>query len=45
MTTATLPFNFLEKFMINTVKAPAGDFRDWKAIDSWAAEIAKAVKD
>jgi menaquinone-dependent protoporphyrinogen oxidase len=35
--------NFLEKWMINNVKAPVGDFRDWDAITAWAASIAEAI--
>jgi len=37
--------NFLEKFMLKNVKAPAGDFRDWEAITAWAASIAAALKE
>jgi menaquinone-dependent protoporphyrinogen oxidase len=36
--------NFLEKKLIENVKAPIGDFRDWDAISAWAAGIAEAVK-
>ena len=36
--------NFLEKFMLKQVKAPAGDFRDWEAVTSWATAIADALK-
>ncbi len=36
--------NFIEKWMINNVKAPLGDFRDWKAITSWATNIADVLK-
>jgi menaquinone-dependent protoporphyrinogen oxidase len=32
--------NFIEKWMLNNVKAPVGDFRDWEAIDAWATAIA-----
>ena len=32
--------NALEKFAIKNVKSPVGDFRDWDAIASWAANIA-----
>ena len=32
--------NALEKFAIRNVKSPVGDFRDWDAIASWAANIA-----
>lgn len=35
--------NFVERFMINAVKAPTGDFRDWEAIDAWAKEIAASL--
>jgi len=37
--------NFLEKSMINTVKSPVGDFRDWGAITSWATAIAVELKE
>jgi len=36
--------NPIEKWAINNVKAPFGDFRDWEAITSWAAAIADALK-
>jgi menaquinone-dependent protoporphyrinogen oxidase len=36
--------NFLERFMINRVKAAGGDFRKWDRIDEWAAGIAKTLK-
>lgn len=36
--------NFIEKWMIKNVKAPIGDFRDWKVITSWAAAIADELK-
>jgi menaquinone-dependent protoporphyrinogen oxidase len=32
--------NLIEKKMIEMVKAPVGDFRDWDAIAAWAAKIA-----
>jgi menaquinone-dependent protoporphyrinogen oxidase len=35
--------NFIEKWMMNKVKAPLGDFRDWEAISSWAASIANVL--
>ena len=35
--------NPIEKWMIKNVKSPAGDFRDWEAITSWATEIADAL--
>ncbi len=31
--------NFIEKMMINKVKAPIGDFRNWEAITLWAEYI------
>lgn len=36
--------NWLEKWMMKTVKAPAGDFRDWDAIAAWAAAVAEALR-
>ncbi len=33
--------NWLEKWMLRNVKAPAGDFRDWTAIEAWGESIAK----
>jgi len=27
--------------MVKAVRAPEGDFRDWEAIDAWAASIAR----
>jgi menaquinone-dependent protoporphyrinogen oxidase len=32
--------NFIEKWMLNNVKSPVGDFRDWEAITAWATAIA-----
>jgi menaquinone-dependent protoporphyrinogen oxidase len=37
--------SFIERQMIKMVKAPAGDFRDWEAITSWATGIAGALKE
>lgn len=34
----------LEKWMINKVDAPTGDFRDWKSITEWAQGIANQLK-
>lgn len=34
----------IEKWMINRVKAPYGDFRNWEAITSWAEGIAAELK-
>jgi menaquinone-dependent protoporphyrinogen oxidase len=31
--------NPFEKWIINNVNAPEGDFRDWQAVDTWAAAI------
>jgi len=36
--------NPFERLIIRNVKAPAGDFRDWEAITSWAEDIAAALK-
>ena len=36
--------NFLERWMIKNVKAPAGDFRDWEAIEAWAEAIAAELQ-
>ena len=36
--------SFFERWIIKKVKAEAGDFRDWAAIEAWAAEIARALK-
>jgi menaquinone-dependent protoporphyrinogen oxidase len=32
-----------EKLIVKGIKAPVGDFRDWEAIDSWAAAIADTL--
>ena len=36
--------NFIEKGMLNNVKAPIGDFRDWNAITTWATSISDALR-
>ncbi len=36
--------NFIEKGMIQNIKSPVGDFRDWEAITAWAAAIAMDLK-
>jgi menaquinone-dependent protoporphyrinogen oxidase len=36
--------NFIEKWVINKVKSPVGDFRDWNAITKWATDIASTLK-
>jgi menaquinone-dependent protoporphyrinogen oxidase len=41
----TEKLGLIEKWMIKNVKAPAGDFRDWDAITSWAEAIADTVKE
>jgi menaquinone-dependent protoporphyrinogen oxidase len=33
--------SFAERMMVKAVRAPAGDFRDWQAIEDWAASIAR----
>lgn len=33
-----------EKLIVKAVKAPYGDFRDWKTIEAWANEIAAALE-
>jgi menaquinone-dependent protoporphyrinogen oxidase len=37
--------SFPEKLIVKGIKAPVGDFRDWDAITSWAADIADALKE
>jgi menaquinone-dependent protoporphyrinogen IX oxidase len=39
----TAKLNFIERFMIKNVKAPAGSYRDWDAITAWATGIAEAL--
>jgi menaquinone-dependent protoporphyrinogen oxidase len=41
----TKKLNLIEKWMLKNVKAPAGDFRDWDAITSWATAIADVLKE
>jgi menaquinone-dependent protoporphyrinogen oxidase len=36
--------NGIERWMLKNVKAPAGDFRDWEAITSWAKAIADELQ-
>ncbi len=31
--------SFAERMMVKAVRAPEGDFRDWQAIEAWAASI------
>lgn len=33
--------SFAERMVVKAVRAPEGDFRDWQAIDAWAASIAR----
>jgi menaquinone-dependent protoporphyrinogen oxidase len=33
-------FSFIERTILKMMKAPVGDFRDWDAIDAWAAGAA-----
>ena len=35
--------SLLERVIVKGVKAPAGDFRDWSAIDSWGTTIAREL--
>ena len=34
----------IERWIINKVKAPFGDLRDWQSITSWAVKIAAALR-
>jgi menaquinone-dependent protoporphyrinogen oxidase len=34
-----------ERAVVTAMRAPVGDFRDWDAVRSWAAEIAAALTD
>ena len=33
--------SFAERVLVKAVEAPKGDFRDWQAIEAWAANIAR----
>jgi menaquinone-dependent protoporphyrinogen oxidase len=35
--------SFPERMVLKAVRAPEGDFRDWEAIDAWAASIAQSL--
>lgn len=35
--------SWFERWIAKNVKAPLGDFRDWEAIESWAAKIYEAM--
>lgn len=37
--------NRLEKWMLKNLGSPAGDFRDWEAIATWAETIAAELKE
>jgi len=36
---------WLHRKMVRMVNAPAGDFRDWNAIDAWANGIARFLRE
>ena len=36
--------SFAERVMVKAVRAPEGDFRDWQAIEAWAASIARNLR-
>jgi len=36
--------NFIEKWLLNNVHSPIGDYRDWQSIAAWAVEIAAELK-
>lgn len=36
---------FAERAIVAALRAPTGDFRDWEAIDRWAATIADELSD
>lgn len=36
--------SFAERMMVKAVRAPEGDFRDWEAIEAWAASIARDLR-
>jgi menaquinone-dependent protoporphyrinogen oxidase len=35
--------NPFEKWIINKVKAPEGDFRDWQVVEAWANMVGKEI--
>jgi menaquinone-dependent protoporphyrinogen oxidase len=35
--------SFAERMVVKAVRAPEGDFRDWKAVEDWAATIAREL--
>lgn len=36
--------SFPERMVVKAVRAPEGDFRDWQAIEAWAANIAQNLE-
>src|ERR1700726_4697286 len=36
--------SFAERMMVKAVRSPEGDFRDWQAIEAWAASIARDLR-
>jgi menaquinone-dependent protoporphyrinogen oxidase len=36
---------FGERVIVQALKAPTGDFRDWRAITTWSESIAKALSE
>ena len=36
--------SFAERMMVKAVRAPEGDFRDWQAIEAWAASVARDLR-
>jgi menaquinone-dependent protoporphyrinogen oxidase len=36
--------NSVHRFMINKIKAPVGDYRDWEQVTNWAKDIASKLK-
>ncbi|MGJ3237192.1 MAG: flavodoxin domain-containing protein [Anaerolineae bacterium] len=36
--------NRLERFIINRIKAPTGDFRNWEMVEEWAQSIVKSLR-
>ena len=36
--------SFAERIMVKAVRAPEGDFRDWQAIEAWAASVARDLR-
>ena len=37
--------SFVERTMVKAVRAPEGDFRDWQAIEDWAASIVHGLSE